>query len=58
MRTTMRIFVVLLICAAPFLAGCGPTATEPKAVNVKEDPRIKRSEEGKKQKTEGALPGN
>ena len=58
----MRFSILILLTA--FLlgsasVGCGPKTTEPKAINIKEDPRIQRTTPaGGKGSNEGAVPGN
>ncbi len=42
MRFVIRLFTIAVFCTTVAIAGCGPANTDPKAVNVKEDPRIKR----------------
>jgi hypothetical protein len=52
MRHAIQIVAFALIVSTTSLVGCGPKDTDPKAVNVKDDPRIKRATEGGGEKQE------
>jgi hypothetical protein len=55
---TIQLLACAVLCASLVFVGCGPTQTNPKAVSVKEDPRIKRAGEGGTSKgdSEKAIP--
>jgi hypothetical protein len=55
----VRVAVAALL-AAGASAGCsdGAKTADPKPVNVKEDPRLKREVSGSENKVAGQLPGN
>ena len=46
MRLAIQIIAFALMVSAASLVGCGPQDTDPKAVKVKDDPRIKRASDG------------
>jgi len=46
MRHAIQIIAFVLIVSTTSLVGCGPQDTDPKAVKVKDDPRIKRASDG------------
>jgi hypothetical protein len=52
--------VVAALLAAGASAGCSDPAktADPKPVNVKEDPRLKREVSGSENKVAGQIPGN
>jgi hypothetical protein len=58
MRQAIMIVAMMLILFSPVLIGCGPANTDPKPINIKEDPRIKRSGEGSQNKNETTVPPN
>jgi hypothetical protein len=54
MRYAIQIIAFTLILSIAALTGCGPQDTDPKPVNVKHDPRIKRAVESGGEKKEQA----
>ena len=48
--------IVVLFAALAVITGCGPANTEPKVINVKEDPRLQRTIEGKKNENQPPAP--
>jgi hypothetical protein len=59
MRFVLKLVTILTICSMAGLTACGPKETNPKAIEVKEDPRIQRSSVGgedKKSENQKALP--
>jgi hypothetical protein len=56
MRSVILVLTIAVFSTTLAMTGCGPANTDPKAVNVKEDSRIKRDTEGGVNKTQTNIP--